>query len=129
VESIRRALIDARVLEVIEARPGGLQERVTSTGHGFSGGELQRLAIARALVRDPGLLILDEATSALDPVTEFEVSRTLRERGCTCLVVAHRLSSVRDAEHIIVMEHGKIVQQGSFDELRLGGRFAELAYG
>lgn len=129
VESIRRALVDARVLDVIEARPGGLQERVTSTGHGFSGGELQRLAIARALVRDPGLLILDEATSALDPMTEFEVSRALRDRQCTCLVVAHRLSSMRDAEHIIVMEHGRIVQQGSFDELRISGRFAELAHG
>ncbi len=129
VESIRRALADARVLDVIENRPHGLQERVTSTGHGFSGGELQRLAIARALVRDPGLLVLDEATSALDPVTEFEVSQALRERGCTCLVVAHRLSSVRDAELIMVMEYGRVVQQGPFDELRLGGRFAELAHG
>jgi ABC-type multidrug transport system fused ATPase/permease subunit len=75
------------------------------------------------------LLILDEATSALDPLTEFEMARTLRERGCTCLVVAHRLSSVRDADRIIVMERGAIVEQGSFDELRLGGRFAELARG
>lgn len=129
VDAIRRALADARILDVIEARAGGLEERVTSTGHGFSGGELQRLAIARALVREPGLLILDEATSALDPVTEFEVSQALRTRSCTCLVVAHRLSSVRDAERIIVMEHGVIVQEGTFAEVRLGGRFAELAHG
>ena len=128
-ESIRRALVDACVLDVIEARADGLEERVTSTGHGFSGGELQRLAIARALVRDPGLLILDEATSALDPITEFEMSRILRERACTCLIVAHRLSSVRDADHIIVMERGSIAQQGSFAELRLSGYFAELAHG
>ncbi|MEY4225774.1 MAG: hypothetical protein RL190_531 [Actinomycetota bacterium] len=128
-EAIRRALVDARVLDVVEERADGLEERITSTGHGFSGGELQRLAIARALVRDPGLLILDEATSALDPITEFEMIRTLRDRGCTCLVVAHRLSSVRDADRIIVMERGMIVEQGSFDELRLGGRFAELASG
>lgn len=129
VEEIRRALADACILDAIEARAGGLSERVSSTGHGFSGGELQRLAIARALVRDPGLLILDEATSALDPVTELEVIRVLRDRSCTCLVVAHRLSSVRDADHIIVMEQGAIVQQGSFDEVRVGGRFAELAHG
>lgn len=128
-ESVRRALSDARVLDVVEARADGLGERITSTGHGFSGGELQRIAIARALVRDPGLLVLDEATSALDPITEVELSRTLRERGCTCLVVAHRLSSVRDADRIVVMENGTIVQQGSFDELRLDGRFAELARG
>lgn len=128
-EAIRQALADACVLDVIDARPGGLEERVSSTGHGFSGGELQRLAIARALVRDPGLLILDEATSALDPVTELDVGQALRSRGCTCLVVAHRLSSVRDADCIAVMEQGAIVQQGSFDELRTGGRFAELAHG
>ncbi len=128
-EAIRRALIDACVLDVIEARADGLEEHVTSTGHGFSGGELQRLAIARALVRDPGLLILDEATSALDPITEFEMSRILRARACTCLIVAHRLSSVRDADHIIVMERGRIAQQGSFAELRLGDYFAEPAHG
>ena len=128
-EAIRRALIDACVLDVIEARADGLEEHVTSTGHGFSGGELQRLAIARALVRNPGLLILDEATSALDPITEFEMSRILRARACTCLIVAHRLSSVRDADHIVVMERGRIAQQGSFAELRLGDYFAEPAHG
>lgn len=128
-EAIVRALADACVLDAISARPGGLQEAVSATGHGFSGGELQRLAIARALVRDPGLLILDEATSALDPLTEEEVGAALRRRGCTCLVVAHRLSTVRDADLIVVMEHGRIVQSGRFEQLRHGGRFAELAHG
>jgi ABC-type bacteriocin/lantibiotic exporter with double-glycine peptidase domain len=129
VEEIQRALSDARLLDAIASRAGGLEERVTATGHGFSGGELQRLAIARALVRDPGLLVLDEATSALDPVTEAEIGLALRERGCTCLVVAHRLSTVRDADRIVVLERGSIVQAGTFDELRVDGRFAELAHG
>lgn len=128
-DAIHRALADACILEAVQARAGGLEERVTATGHGFSGGELQRLAIARALVRDPGLLILDEATSALDPVTEVDVGRALRERNCTCLVVAHRLSTVRDADRIVVMESGAVVQAGTFDELRVDGRFAELAHG
>lgn len=128
-EAIVEALRDACVLEAISARPGGLQEAVSATGHGFSGGELQRLAIARALVRDPGLLVLDEATSALDPLTEEAVGAALRRRGCSCLVVAHRLSTVRDANLIVVMEGGRIVQSGRFDDLRLGGRFAELIHG
>lgn len=129
IEVIRRALRDAQVIEAVDARPGGLEERVSVTGHGFSGGELQRLAIARALVRDPGLLILDEATSALDPIVEVTVMDAIRARGCTCLIVAHRLSTVRDADAIIVVEGGAIVQQGSFDTLRTEGRFAELAHG
>lgn len=128
-EEILQALADACVLDAVSARPGGLQELVSATGHGFSGGELQRLAIARALVRNPGLLVLDEATSALDPLTEERVGRALRERGCTCLVVAHRLSTVRDADHIVVLEHGEAVQSGTFEDLRHAGRFAELAHG
>ncbi|MEI6373991.1 MAG: ATP-binding cassette domain-containing protein [Actinomycetes bacterium] len=129
VERIHQALIDAQVASAVNARPGGLQERVSATGHGFSGGELQRLAIARALVRDPALLILDEATSALDPLVEVDVIRALRARGCTCLLVAHRLSSIRDADRIVVLEHGQIVQAGTFDDLHESGRFAELAHG
>lgn len=129
VPRIRQALIDAQVAYAVDARPGGLEERVSATGHGFSGGELQRLAIARALARDPDLLILDEATSALDPLVEVDVIRALRSRGCTCLLVAHRLSTVRDADRIVVLERGSIVQQGSFDELIESGRFAELAHG
>ncbi len=129
VERIHRALIDAQVAYAVNARPGGLEERVSATGHGFSGGELQRLAIARALVRDPDLLILDEATSALDPLVEVDVIRALRARGCTCLLVAHRLSTVRDADRIVVLESGRIVQEGTFEELIESGRFAELAHG
>jgi ABC-type bacteriocin/lantibiotic exporter with double-glycine peptidase domain len=129
VDRIRQALIDAQVAYAVDARPGGLEERVSATGHGFSGGELQRLAIARALVRDPDLLILDEATSALDPLVEVDVIVALRARGCTCLVVAHRLSTVRDADRIVVLEQGRIVQEGTFDTLIESGRFAELAHG
>ncbi len=128
-ERIHQALNDAQVAYAVNARPGGLEERVSATGHGFSGGELQRLAIARALVRDPALLILDEATSALDPLVEVDVIRALRARGCTCLLVAHRLSTVRDADRIIVLERGHIVQEGTFAELIESGRFAELAHG
>ncbi|BBZ32699.1 ATP-binding cassette domain-containing protein [Mycolicibacterium confluentis] len=128
-EQINRALADACVADAINSRPAGLAERISATGHGFSGGELQRIAIARALVRAPGLLILDEATSALDPVVEAEVGQALRQRGCTCLLIAHRLSTVRDADEIIVMERGRVVQRGAFDELSTEGQFAELAYG
>lgn len=123
------AIRDARIEDAITARPFGLDEEVSASGHGFSGGELQRLAIARALCRRPRLLILDEATSALDPVVEAEVEENLRARDCTCLVVAHRLSTVRDADTILVLDGGRIVQQGAYEELRTSGRFAELVHG
>jgi ABC-type bacteriocin/lantibiotic exporter with double-glycine peptidase domain len=123
------AIRDARIEDAITARPFGLDEEVSASGHGFSGGELQRLAIARALCRRPRLLILDEATSALDPVVEAEVEENLRSRDCTCLVVAHRLSTVRDADVILVLDGGRIVQQGAYYELRTSGRFAELVRG
>lgn len=123
------ALTTACVLDAIDRRPGGLQEMVLATGHGFSGGELQRLAIARALVRGPRLLVLDEATSALDPIVEAQLEERLRELSVTCLVIAHRLSTVRDADEIVVLERGTLVQRGSFDELRLHGRFKELVHG
>lgn len=128
-EQVVRALESACVMDTINRRPAGLLEEVDTTGHGFSGGELQRLAIARALVRDPGLLILDEATSALDPVVEAELEARLRERKVTCLIVAHRLSTVRDADEIVVLEGGLIVQRGHFEKLRSVGRFRELVHG
>ncbi len=126
---IAEAIRDARIDDAIGARPHGLDEIVTSSGHGFSGGELQRLAIARALCRRPRLLVLDEATSALDPIVEAEVEARLRERSCTTIVVAHRISTVRDAELIVVMDAGRIVQRGRYAELRTVGRFAELING
>jgi ABC-type bacteriocin/lantibiotic exporter with double-glycine peptidase domain len=128
-DAVERAARDACIEDTILSRPGAYFHDVTAADGGFSGGELQRLAIARALARDPDLLILDEATSALDPLVEVDVIRALRSRGCTCLLVAHRLSTVRDADRIVVLERGSIVQQGSFDELIESGRFAELAHG
>ncbi|MFM8240052.1 MAG: ATP-binding cassette domain-containing protein [Actinomycetota bacterium] len=123
------ALQTACVMDAVERRPSGLQELVGPSGHGFSGGELQRLAIARSLARRPGFLVLDEATSALDPIVEVELDARLRQRSMTCLVVAHRLSTVRDADEIIVIEAGRIEQRGHFDELRHSGRFKELVHG
>ncbi|WP_231851735.1 ABC transporter ATP-binding protein [Modestobacter italicus] len=126
VEAARRA----QVHDVIAALPDGYDTVVGARGHRFSGGEKQRLAIARTLLRDPRVLVLDEATSALDNTTERAVQAALDEasRGRTTITIAHRLSTVRDADLIAVLSHGRVVEQGTHDELTaLGGRYAELA--
>ncbi|MFJ5230009.1 ABC transporter ATP-binding protein [Kitasatospora sp. NPDC088391] len=128
-ETVRAALRDANALEFIERLPDGLDTVVGERGARLSGGQKQRLAIARALIRDPRVLVLDEATSALDSRSEALVQEALARlvRGRTVFVVAHRLSTVRGADRIVVMEHGRIAEIGSHAELlRTGGPYAGL---
>ena len=126
---LRKAAERAQAIEFID-RSGGFETNAGERGRMLSGGERQRLSIARALLKDPPILILDEATSALDAVTEAKVNAALDEvmKGRTTFVIAHRLSTIRNATRILVFENGRVIETGTFDELvTKGGHFAELA--
>jgi len=129
-DELKAAAKAARIHDVIAALPQGYDTVVGERGYRFSGGEKQRIAIARTILRNPPILVLDEATSALDNETERLVQDALDRlaAGRTTITIAHRLSTIRDAEQIVVLEHGRIVERGRDDELmRLGGRYAALA--
>lgn len=129
-EEMMAALERAQALEFIERQSNGLDTVVGERGRSLSGGERQRLSIARALLKDPPILILDEATSALDAGTEQKLQKALEEvmKGRTTFVIAHRLATIRNADHIIMLDQGRIIEQGTFDQLvAQKGRFASLA--
>ena len=118
----------AGLAEDIEHMPMGMFTMLSEDGGGLSGGQKQRLLIARALAANPAILLFDEATSALDNITQAIIVDTLKNMKCTRLVIAHRLSTIKDCDRIIYLEKGRIVEEGTYEELMaLGGRFKNMA--